>query len=381
MATVVFSADISVSDFGPVASPLDIDPSWVSEASDNHLLLTLPDGETWTFSGLGVRYDSSEHPISGMITGIAFGHPDGVTYTELHISAPEFFNALVMGTYFPLLDGDDTVTLGDAGNRFIAYSGNDTVFGGQGQDYIYGGDGNDILYGGPGSDGLSGEDGNDHLYGQSPNGGPDDSDALNGGNGSDYIQGNAGNDYLYGDDGSDRIQGGQGDDHILGGEGNDTVNGNLGRDVIDGGEGNDSLRGGQGDDTILGGNGNDIVLGDLGKDVLTGGDGIDIFVFSGAASPVASSDTITDFVHGTDLLSIGFTPTALLVGVTQNSLSSAETAAQQLFDSHGGDHEVAAIGVGNDTYLFYSATGGATLDSAILLANVSPNLITIADFD
>jgi Ca2+-binding RTX toxin-like protein len=245
---------------------------------------------------------------------------------------------------------------------------------------ITGGNGNDILYGGGGADSLSGGDGNDHLYGQSPNGGPDGADSISGGNGSDYLQGNAGNDTLDGGVGSDRINGGANDDLISGGTGNDTINGNLGNDTIDGGDGNDSLRGGQGNDSIVGGNGNDIISGDLGSDTLTGGAGADIFVFSGQSSLLANPDQITDYTVGTDHLSLGFTPAAVLTGAAQASLSAAASAAQALFDGHAGNQEVAVLAVGSDSYVFYSSSGGATVDSAILLSGVGTGAISASDF-
>jgi serralysin len=275
------------------------------------------------------------------------------------------------GLISALMSGDDTIQGGNFGDTLQGFDGNDLIMGGTGPD---------VLFGGPGSDTLIGGDGNDHLYGQSPNGGPDGPDSISGGNGSDYIQGNAGNDTLDGGDGSDRMQGGQGDDLITGGAGNDTINGNLGNDTIDGGDGNDSLRGGQGNDSIMGGNGNDVLSGDLGQDTLTGGPGQDIFVFSGSGSPSTAPDLITDYTPGTDHLSIGFAPLAVLTGAAQSSLAAASMAAQTLLDGHAGDQEVAALAVGSDTYIFYSSSGGATVDSAVQLAGVNPASLGLGDF-
>lgn len=269
---------------------------------------------------------------------------------------------------------------GRAGLKMDGRGGNDTLTGSTGNDTLAGGTGHDNLFGLEGADTLTGGDGNDHLYGQSASGGDDSADSLNGGGGGDYLQGNAGNDTLDGGDGSDRIQGGRDNDTIQGGEGSDTVNGNLGNDTIDGGIGNDSLRGGQGNDSILGGTGNDILSGDLGTDTLTGGTGSDLFQFGGQASLVASPDRISDLTDGSDRLSVGYTPLAVLTGAAQSSLSAAATLAQQLFDGAVGNQEVAAIGVGADSYLFYSSNGGATADSAVLLAGVSASAITLADF-
>lgn len=269
---------------------------------------------------------------------------------------------------------------GRAGLKMDGRGGNDTLSGSAGNDTLSGGAGHDNVFGGSGSDTLTGGDGNDHLYGQSANGGTDSADSVDGGAGSDYLQGNAGADTLDGGDGSDRINGGADNDTIRGSTGNDTINGNLGNDTIDGGEGNDSLRGGQGNDSIIGGTGNDVLSGDLGTDTLTGGAGTDIFQFGAQSSLVSDPDRITDFADGTDRLSVGYTPVTVLTGAAQPSLASAATLAQQLFDQHFGSQEVAAIGVGSDTYIFYGSHGGANADCAVLLANVSPTVITVADF-
>lgn len=247
-------------------------------------------------------------------------------------------------------------------------------------DVLNGTPGHDNIQGGAGADTISGGAGNDHLYGHSPNGGVDDADVIDGGDGSDYIQGNAGNDKLSGGNGSDRINGGAGDDSITGGEGNDSINGNLGNDHIDGGTGNDHIRGGQGNDTLVGGAGHDILSGDLGADVLTGGAGVDRFVFAINGSTIAAPDRITDFQDGVDLLSIGFKPGTVLTGAAQANLSAAKAAAQQIFDAHPGLGEVAAMRVGADTYIFYSGSGGGTVDSAVNLGTAQPAWITVADF-
>ncbi len=262
----------------------------------------------------------------------------------------------------------------------ITGAGDDEIYGNEVANRLESGDGHDIVMGYEGNDTIIGGGGNDHLYGRASIGGDDGADSISGGDGSDYIQGNAGNDTLDGGAGSDRINGGNNDDHMLGGAGNDTMNGNVGSDTILGGDGNDSLRGGQGGDSIDGGAGNDILSGDLGADTLRGGAGSDSFVFSGAASPSATPDRILDFADGSDRILLGFAPTAVLTGATQSGAAAAATTAQQLFDANAGNGEVAALMVGGDTYLFYNASGGATVDSAILITGVQASLFSVADF-
>lgn len=237
----------------------------------------------------------------------------------------------------------------------------------------------ELLLGSAGGDTLIGGDGNDHIYGLSPSGGIDGADMLWGGGGSDYLQGNAGNDGVDGGSGSDRLNGGAGDDLVDGQDGNDIANGNRGDDTVNGGAGNDSLRGGQDNDLLSGGDGHDMLSGDLGQDVLTGGAGIDRFIFAGAGSPLAAPDRITDFTPATDHLQIGFAPTALLTGAAE-SVAAAASAAQALFDGHAGDHEVAALAVGGETYLFYASSGGSTIDAAVQLSGVAPGFLGLNDF-
>ena len=67
--------------------------------------------------------------------------------------------------------------------------------------------------------------------------------------------------------------------------------------------GNLTVTGGSANNTIATGSGNDTIKGGAGADLLTGGAGSDQFVFTATSdSTVASHDTITDFVHGVDII-------------------------------------------------------------------------------
>lgn len=98
--------------------------------------------------------------------------------------------------------------------------------------------------------------------------------------------------------GADSISGSSGRDVITSAGGNDTVKGNGGNDTLYGEGGNDKLSGGTGSDALFGGDGSDWLSGDAGWDTLSGGGGSDTFAFLKGWS----SDTITDFRHGTDTL-------------------------------------------------------------------------------
>ncbi|MEX0956670.1 MAG: tandem-95 repeat protein [Rhizobiaceae bacterium] len=148
----------------------------------------------------------------------------------------------------------------DASLPVIAYS-----FGSS--DYIVGGNLGDFLFGGV------------------------DWDSLWGGGGDDFIYGGQGLDDLLGGDGDDYLDGGLGDDDMFGGNGNDT---------LIGGAGHDELYGNAGDDILDGGAGNDRLVGGAGNDTLTGGAGADSFFLKWNAG----SDSIVDFVSGTDKIGL-----------------------------------------------------------------------------
>lgn len=285
------------------------------------------------------------------------------------------------------IEGARITLSGDMDRRLTGYDGNDTLVSGTAHDFVFGGGGADSIVGGGG---------NDHLYGRAASGGADGNDTIQGGDGADYVQGNAGSDVLSGGTGSDRIQGGADNDLIHGDDGNDVINGNLGNDEIHGDAGNDSLRGGQGNDAIAGGAGDDVIMGDLGDDriaggagidMLTGGAGADVFVFPAGgdaaftlAGPMAGwTDVIADFANGTDRIDLDFGVQAVLQGQA-GDLAGAVAAAQALMNGRFGDGEVAAVQVGDATYLLFNAIGGGTIDSAIRLAGVNAAVIDTGDF-
>jgi serralysin len=94
----------------------------------------------------------------------------------------------------------------------------------------------------------------------------------------------------------------------------------------------------------------------------------------------SSVDVVQDYLHGTDHLLLGFAPSAVLTGGTQSSFAAAQTAAQGLFNGHVGDREVAILQVGSDSYLFWAADGGGTINSAVQLVGVTASVIGTADF-
>jgi len=295
-----------------------------------------------------------------------------------------------------------------ADDYLTASTQNDTVDGAGGNDHIVGSSGStnagghlieaDVYMGGAGSDTIDGGDGNDHIYGNEQAtvaGSVDGADSLSGGAGMDYLQGNAGNDTIDGGAGNDRVYGGADSDSLTGGDGNDYVQGNKGNDIVSGGNGNDVVHGGADDDVVRGDAGNDQLFGDAGNDSLVGGAGIDVltggagndtFIFNGRDGAFATTgasawamDEVTDFTHGADKFEFDFHPAHVFTG-SAASASAALTLANSLVGAHPGEADVAAVTVGNDTYLFWDAAGqGGVIDSAVKIDHVH-DTFTLADF-
>ena len=150
----------------------------------------------------------------------------------------------------------------------------ENIKGGGEPEIVVGGKGDDVLFGSERAEVLSGDDGNDLIVAA------------------------AGADVLIGDKGYDTLWGGGGDDTLIGDSAELTPE--DGDDALAGGEDDDDLFGGTGDDVLLGGTGDDWLVGGAGDDMLTGGAGADVFVFE----PHHGADTITDFMHGEDLIDL-----------------------------------------------------------------------------
>jgi len=346
---------------------------------------TVPVGSTGTTTPVGSSTGTSGTSTTGTSTG-------GVTHTASET--------------LPAASGHITGTAGD--DHLLASVQNDTVDGSDGNDVITGSSSSvdahghfieaDVYMGGAGADTISGGDGNDHIYGNeltTVSGSVDGADSLSGGAGMDYIQGNAGNDTIDGGAGADHIYGGAGDDSLLGGDGDDYVQGNKGNDVLSGGSGadvlhggadNDMVRGDAGNDQLFGDAGNDTLVGGAGADALSGGAGNDTFVFNGHDAAFVTgglgawvTDEVTDFSHGSDRFQLDFHPVQVLGGAAA-SAAAALTLANSLLGAHASSADVAAVTVGNDTYLFWDAAGpGGVADSAVKIDHVH-DTFTLADF-
>jgi Ca2+-binding RTX toxin-like protein len=296
--------------------------------------------------------------------------------------------ATVQGGTLDALAGNDVITAGSGNDTIIGSDGNDKIIGSSGstdssgklieKDYYQGGDGSDTIVGG---------DGNDAIWGNLPGSstGPDGGDSVDGGAGNDSIHGNLGADTIDGGNGNDVIYGDNDNDSIVGGSGSDNLQGGAANDTLAGGIGDDTVSGGSNNDVVTGDDGNDLLLGGSGRDVITGGAGADIFSFRMNEATFATSggsayltDEVTDFVSGTDHISLSFHPVQVLQG-TASSVEAAVSWAAQALQGHAGVADVAAVSVGTDAYLFYDDSGqGGALDSGIRLDNVTG--IAAADF-
>jgi Ca2+-binding RTX toxin-like protein len=159
---------------------------------------------------------------------------------------------------------------------------------------------------------------------------------------------------------------------LIGGAGGDTIAGAAGADTLTGGAGNDTLTGNAGIDVISGGDGVDLITGSAGADTLTGGAGIDTFVYTAnttTATPAvhvsssAQSDTITDFVSGTDKLS--FTGANAPVAFLGNFANIQTALAAQ----NNGDAiaDRAAFVTGESTlYIFNNTNGTLNVDDTVI---------------
>ncbi len=261
---------------------------------------------------------------------------------------------------------DETVYTGtSAANTLLASAGKDYVLGLGGNDILTGAAGNDIVDGGAGNDTLKAtvNDGNDTYIGGL---GTDSYDlsataagatvnlttgvASSAETGSDTLAtienvlGGSGNDVITDAVGANTLSGNNGDDTfvMLGDNVKDAITGGNGADTVDyssatadlsvvamngvvtgtgttadtlstvenfiSGSGNDTIGGSSVANVIDGGAGNDSLTGGGGKDTLTGGLGTDTFKYlvkadSGIAG-LAVSDTVTDFVVGTDKIDL-----------------------------------------------------------------------------
>lgn len=196
---------------------------------------------------------------------------------------------------------------------------------------------------------------------------------------------NSGNNRLDGGAGADKLIGGLGDDTYvidnlkdviteLSNGGNDTIETTLRtfslaklanvENVVFTGTGPTSLLGNTSANQLIGGASNDTLDGGVGNDTLTGGGGADVFRFTNSNS----TDLITDFVSGTDKLSLSkaiFKAFAKTSGVINESQLSLNGQPQDANDF------LAFDGVTGKLYYDADGNGGAVAVHIATLQGVS----------
>jgi serralysin len=382
----------SVSNLGVVDAPGTTTTTGLGTTITNETITLTEGGKSLTFGAAALSYASTHGDIQFLQTSDSLVLGLSSTNDTLAAGGTAGHGAVVFG-----FDGTDILTGSAASDTLNGGEGNDTITGTSTTE-------GDYLLGGNGADSITGGVGNDHIYGNlftSTAGAVDGNDVINAGDGRDYVNGNGGDDLINGGNNDDRLYGGAGNDTMDGGNDQDYLQGNKGNDTLSGGNGVDELHGGADNDMLHGNTGNDALFGDLGNDTvdggagfdkLTGGAGNDVFWFAAGdadhanvSSPATATDhgvtdQIVDFTDAQDTIHLGFAVSAVLhtgPGVTFTDASAAETYAQQLLDASAGTHDVAAITVGADTFLFYNDTTGATINSAIKVLGVADTVFNI----
>jgi Ca2+-binding RTX toxin-like protein len=231
--------------------------------------------------------------------------------------------------------------------------------------------------------------------------------ALTGNAAANTLVGNAGNDTLNGGAGGDSMVGGEGDDYYVvdaagdkvvetAGNGTDRVDTSLASYTLAAnvenlrytgasaftGTGNElanTIQSGAGNDVLSGGAGDDVLNGGAGSDKLAGGAGADIFVLNS----LVGSDTITDFVSGTDHLNLGLA--ALAIGNGDMVLDGAVTRAAA--GGFAADAELvlftqrmASASTANAATVIGSATSGYAVGDTALFAVSTSTATTLYRF-
>ncbi|HWD29314.1 MAG TPA: calcium-binding protein, partial [Rhizomicrobium sp.] len=224
----------------------------------------------------------------------------------------------------------------------IATNGNDVIYGlggddwidsGAGNDTVYGGDGNDVIFTGPGSSSPDATH-SAHVYGGAGNDSltsTNVADVLDGGTGTNFFtgvydaNGNSQTTVSYAD-ATSGVTMTDSSGGYFNGYSTDTWN-SIGNFL--GSAFNDTLVGDDHNNTLVGNDGNDVLNGSMGNDTLTGGTGADTFVFLHGDGV----DTITDFAHGVDQISLTGEGVSDFTGL-QADMSQVGTDTVITFDSN-----------------------------------------------
>lgn len=236
----------------------------------------------------------------------------------------------------------------------IGTGGDDTLIGDRVNNSLWGGHGNDLLSGETGADTLYGDAGDDVFESYADGA----LDFIIGGTGTDTVTYHRSSNALIvtladGDGVGNATTLGSGgfgptfvrEDHlsqienVTGSRLNDRIQGNAEANV---------LLGRAGDDVLLGMAGDDILHGGAGTDILTGGAGADTFRVWELGTGTAS-DTIRDFVSGTDTLDLsGFFSNARANHMATSPQEAPDLIGSRAF-SGSGEAELCIVRVGGES--------------------------------
>jgi Ca2+-binding RTX toxin-like protein len=386
--------------------------------------------EALTLAVGGINLTANDNGLTGgRITGIIeFDTNSGqIVYLiqDIDISAVAFQSALNTASSADersllqiALQGADTISLSNMGDRAYGFAGNDQIFGKGGADWIDGGSGNDDIRGDDGADKLYGGTGDDSLIGDflSADGtfGPAGDDELYGQDGDDVLMGGPGNDLLDGGSGTRDFASfyaapagvtvdlsntgwqntGEGSDRLVGIEGligskyNDVLTGDGqdndfqahdGADTLDGGGGTDKLYGGKGNDTYLikvqsgttiteyAGEGQDKVISRISTYTLP--DHVEVLVLEGLMALKGIGNSLANELFGNEFNNElqGLDGDDLLDGGAGDDLLLGGTGFDKLLGGDGNDTLDGGVGAdtmiggeGNDTYYIDAPGDSAT---------------------
>ena len=158
--------------------------------------------------------------------------------------------------------------------------------------------------------------------------------------------------------------------------------------TIQGGTGDDILTGGTNPtkvDTISGGLGADTITGGRGSDILTGGAGADIFSYTAVNQSTGTTpDSITDWLSGTDKLSITLDLSATVSAQTVNgTITTAKASVSAAQDSLTGN-KGQIVYVTDDEHLYVNMTADnilTSLDYKIAVNSGATAATTVAEGD
>ena len=142
----------------------------------------------------------------------------------------------------------------------------------------------------------------------------------------------------------------------------------IGDDVLKGYDGIDTIDGLAGNDTIYGYGGDDTLIGGAGDDTLNGGAGNDVFIFDTALSDTLNVDTILDFSHTDDTISLDIAIfSALGAGALSADQFVAGTQANDaddriIYDSGSGQVWYDADGTGSGAAVLFATLSNKPTD-------------------